>query len=271
MKHEQSSGDVLFTFFPKIAGDMLGADFGAYRAAQLKYDVPNRETVAWRKTLPIKTGPWRGLGLLANGFAVESFMDELAHATGVDALEWRLRHLPNDDWGKRMAAVLQAAADLGEWHSPAPQGRARGIACVSDADTVVAQVAEVSLDPASGKPRVHKISLAMDCGLVINPNGVIAQAQGGVMWGVGSALIEEMRLENGTVSARNFDSYALLSIKDAPLVNVKLLDTLSDGKPRGVGEPPMGPTAASIGNALFALTGKRLRQIPFTAERIKAA
>ncbi len=271
LEHQQASGDVLFTFFPKVAADLVGADFGAYRGALLLYDIPNRHTIVWRRALPIKTGPWRGLGLLANTFAVESFMDELAHAAGVDPLEWRLRHLPDTLWGRRMRAVLEAAAELGRWGKPLPEGRARGIACSTDTDTVVAQVAEVSLEREAGRIRVHNVALAMDCGLVINPDGVRAQAEGGVMWGVGSALVEEMRIENGRVAARNFDAYPLLTIAEAPHVEVALLDTARDGKPRGVGEPPMGPTAAAIGNAFFALTGKRLRQIPFTPARVKAA
>ncbi len=269
MEHQQASGDVLFAFFPKVAADLLGADFGAYRGALLLYDIPNRHTITWRKPLPMRTGPWRGLGLLANVFAIETFMDELAHAAQVDPLEWRLRHLPDNVWGRRMQAVLKAAAEKGNWGKPAPEGRARGIACCTDADTVVAQVAEVSLDQQAGKIRVHEITLAMDCGLAINPDGIRAQAEGGVMWGVGSALIEEMRIRDGRVAARNFDAYPLLTMADAPHVEVILLDTARDGRPRGVGEPPMGPTAAAIGNAFFALTGKRLRQMPFTPERIQ--
>ncbi len=270
-QHDQASGDVLFAFFPAIVKTAVGADFGATRAATIKYDVPNRLTVAKRVDLPVKTGPWRGLGLLANAFAVESFMDELAHAANDDPLQFRLDHMPKDDWGRRMEAVLRAAADKGEWGKPAPEGRARGIACTSDVDTVVAQVAEISLDRTTGKINVHRIALAMDCGLAVNPDGIGAQAEGSVMWGVGSALIEEMQIKDGQVTPRNFDTYPLLTIADAPAVDVVLVDTLKDGEPRGVGEPPMGPTAAAIGNAFFALTGKRLRQMPFTPARVLAA
>ena len=271
MEHHQVSGDVLFSFFPAIAKTALGADFGATRGATIRYNIPHRRVVAHRRDLPVRTGPWRGLGLLANTFAVESFMDEIAVALGRDPLDLRLSLLPENDWGRRMAAVLRAAAGRAGWGRPAPQGRARGIACSSDVDTVVAQVAEVSLDQAAGRLRVHRITLAMDCGQAINPDGIRAQAEGGVMWGVGSALIEEARVENGSLRARNFDAYPLLTIKEAPAVDVILLDTLADGRPRGVGEPPMGPTAAAIANAFFQLTGKRLRQIPFTPERVRAA
>jgi isoquinoline 1-oxidoreductase beta subunit len=233
--------------------------------------VPNRLTTSARKDLPVKTGPWRGLGLLSNAFAMESFMDELAAAAGADPLQFRLDHLPQDDWGRRMTAVLREAARMGRWSESAPEGRARGIACTSDVDTLVAQVAEISLDRATGQIRVHNIALAMDCGLAVNPDGVKAQAEGSVMWGVGSALLEEARVVDGQIDARNFDAYPLLTMKQAPAVQVTLLDTLQDGQPRGVGEPPMGPTAAAIGNAFYKMTGTRLRQLPFTPERVQAA
>ncbi len=268
IQHEQASGDVLFTFFPAIAGAILGADFGAYRGAMIRYDITNRSTIAWRKQLPLPTGPWRGLGAIANAFAIESFIDELAHAANIDPLTFRLNHLGADAWGNRMRATLDAAAKAAGWGSPLPAGRARGIACATDVGTTMVEIAEVSLD-ANNALRVHKITAAMDCGLVMNPDGARAQIEGNIMWGVGSTLLEEARIEDGRISASNFDGYPLLTIKDAPEINTVLLE--SDGQIRGVGEPPIAPVAAAIGNALFALTGKRLRQIPFTPERIKAA
>ena len=141
-----------------------------------------------------------------------------------------------------------------------PAGRARGIACCTDVDTKVAQVAEVSVE--NGRIRVHKITAAMDCGLVINPNGAAAQVQGNVMWGVGSALIESVTIRDGAVVAGNFDGYPLLTMGEAPDVEVVLLEA-GDGRPRGVGEPAIGPVAPAIGNAVFALTGQRLRRLPF--------
>jgi len=268
-EHRQASGDVLFALLPKaaasVAGGILGADFGATRGSMLRYDVPNVSTVVWRRPMPVRTGPWRGLGALPNAFALESFIDELAAAAGVDPLEFRLRHMPQDDWGKRMTAVLKAAAEAASWGSAPPSGRARGIACATDVDTVVAQVAEVSVD-GNGRIRVHRVTAAMDCGLVVNPDGARAQIEGNVMWGVGSTLLEEARVENGRFVAANFDGYPLLTMKDAPIVDAILVP--SDGKIRGVGEPAIAPVAAAIGNAVFALTGKRLRQLPFTPERV---
>ena len=270
IEHRQASGDVAFDFLPPFMSAVMGADFGAYRGATIRYDVPNKRTVAYRRDMPLRTGWWRALGLLPNSFAVESFVDELAHAAGMDPLAFRLRNLGDEGDSGRLKRVLQAAAELGEWDKPAPSGRARGIAATIDVGTPVAMVAEVSVDAGSGKVRVHKIAAAMDCGLVVNPDGAIAQVEGNVMWGVGSALIEELVVEDGQVVATNFDRYPLLTIQDAPEVAVVLVDS-GDGKPRGVGEPPLGPVVPAIANALFALTGQRIRQLPMNEARVKAA
>ena len=269
MEHKQASGDVAFPFFPPVLASIMGADFGAYRGATIRYAIPNRQTTAWRSKLPLRTGWWRGLGLLANTFAIESFMDELAFQVGEDALAFRLRHLGDDFFGRRMAAVLERAAEMANWGGTLPDGHARGLAICSDVDTVVAQVAEVSVVQETGQIRVHKVSAAMDCGLTINPDGAAAQVQGAIMWGVGSALIEEVRIEDGAVAITNFDGYPLLSMREAPAIEVALLEA-GDGKPRGVGEPPIGPTAAAIANAVFNLTGARFRELPMKPETVLA-
>lgn len=271
MEHAQASGDVAAGFVPGFLLTMFGADFGAMRGARIPYAIPNVQTTGERVSLPVRTGWWRGLGLLANVFAVESFMDELAHAAGADPLAFRLQHLDMDDFRhQRLAAVLNAAAEKAGWGTPAPDGRARGLACCVDADTVVAQVAEISFDAAANQIRVHNVTAAMDCGLTVNPDGARAQVEGNVMWGIGSALLEEVTVTDGRIVPANFDGYPLLSMREAPHVETILLEA-GDGKPRGVGEPPIGPVAAAVANAFFALTGTRLRQIPFTPERIAAA
>lgn len=270
LRHEQASGDVAFGFLPGFLQVVMGADFGATRGARIHYAIPNIQTVTWRRPLPVVTGWWRGLGLLANTYAVESFMDELAHQAGIDPLQFRLNHLGDDPRSRRMAAVLEAAAARADWGTPLPPGRARGIACCSDVDTVVAEIAEVSLDDATGQIRVHQVTAAMDCGLVINPDGARAQVEGNIMWGVGSTLLEEARIVDGAVALDNFNNYPVLSLRAAPHVETVLLEA-GDGQPRGVGEPPIGPVAAAIGNAVFALTGTRLRELPMTPARVQAA
>jgi isoquinoline 1-oxidoreductase beta subunit len=220
--------------------------------------------------MPIPTGSWRGLGLMANVFALESFIDELAHAAGADPLEFRVTHLPSDAIGARLAAVLEAAAERADWGASLPEGRARGIACSNDGGTVAAEVAEVSLDRETGRIRVHRVVAAVDPGRVISPDGATAQIEGSIVMGTSAALLEEITVEDGRVQAGNFDRYPLLRMAEAPEVETILLEA-PDGKPRGLGEPPLGPIAPAIGNALFALTGVRLRRLPMTPERVKAA
>lgn len=267
---QQASGDALFGVLPEIPARIMGFDFGAVRGTRIPYAIANRDVTVWRRQLPIPTGTWRGVGLFPNIFPIESFMDELAHAAGADPLQFRLDHLPNNALGQRMRAVLEAAADRAGWGTALPEGRARGIACCSDVGTVVAEVAEVSLNQDTGQIRVHRVVAAMDCGRTINPDGAIAQVEGAIIMGTSAALIEEIIVKDGRVEAGNFDRYPLLRLRDAPDVETILLEA-PDGKPRGVGEPPIGPIAPAIGNAFFALTGVRLRQLPMTPERVKSA
>jgi isoquinoline 1-oxidoreductase beta subunit len=258
IQHHQASGDVAFPFLPGFLKTVMGADFGAWRGSIIQYDVPNINTTAWRIELPIPTGWWRGLGLLANIFAIESFMDEAAHAAGVDPLQFRLNHLPDTELGERFRAVLQAAADKAGWDTPAPAGRSRGIACCIDVGTVVAEVAEVSVE--EGQIRVHKVTAAMDPGMVINPDGAAAQTEGAIIMGMSSVFNEAITVKDGQVVPANFDTYPLLTMDRTPDIDVVLLE--SGSEPFGIGEPPIGPIAAAIANAVFAATGQRLRELP---------
>jgi isoquinoline 1-oxidoreductase beta subunit len=267
IRHEVGSGDILFAFFPQIMAAVFGADIGVTRGARIEYDIPARETVVWRRKLPVKTGSWRGLGFLPNVFAVESFMDELAHNAGIDPLQFRLINLGDTERGRKLRAVLEAVTERANWGGALPEGRAQGLACAYDYGTTVAAVAEVSVDEETGQIRVHHITSAMDCGLVINPDGAKAQMEGNAMWGVSAALREEVRIENGRIALNNFETYPLLTMKEAPTVDAFLVDT-GGQEPTGVGEPPIGPIGAAIANAVFSLTGKRLREMPFTPERV---
>ena len=266
MEHRQGSSDVAFSFMPDFMAFVMGADFGATVGARINYGVPNLTVTAWRKTLPVWTGWWRGLGLFANTFAVESFVDELAAEAGADPLQFRLDHLPDSPAGGRMRAVLDAVAELSGWGTAPPAGRARGVACFAS-NTVVAQVAEVSVDAASGEIRVHDVACAVDCGLVVNPDGAKAQIEGNVMWGVGSTLIEQAYVKDGRLELNNFESYPLLTMREAPDVRSVLVDT-GIKTPYGMGEPPIGPVGAAVANAFTAATGRRIRTLPMTPERV---
>ncbi|GEM49214.1 xanthine dehydrogenase family protein molybdopterin-binding subunit [Deinococcus cellulosilyticus] len=270
LEHRIGSGVVAFSTLPSFLETLMGADFGSYAGGKVLYDIPNRQGISYNPHLPVRTGWWRGLGLFANTFALESFMDELAAESGTDPLEFRLKHLPASAWGVRMRKVLQTVARESRWGKPRPSGRALGLACGSSFENLIAQVAEVSIDQEKERVKVHRIWCAMDPGLVINPDGAKAQIQGAVMWGVSSALKEEVLVKDGKITAQNFTDYPLLSLEEAPDIQTFLLEDGS-GEPRGVGEPPIAPVGAAIGNAIFALTGKRLREVPFNAERLRSA
>jgi isoquinoline 1-oxidoreductase beta subunit len=259
IEHHQASGDVLFPLFPAPLRALVGADFGAWRGARISYAVPHIRTIAQRVELPVPTGAWRGLGLLANVFAVESFIDELAHAAGVDPLAFRLANLGDDGLGRRMRTALTTVAERAGWGAPAPAGRARGIACAVDANSVAAHVVEVSVT-AENAIRVHTVWAAIDPGLPINPDGVEAQTIGNITMGLSATLIEELTVRDGRFAAGNFNDYPLLTMDLAPEI---VVDVLRSGDvPYGLGEPPMGPIAAATANAVFALTGRRLRELP---------
>ena len=248
----------------------MGFDPGAAQGAWIRYNIPHRETMVWRRALPLATGQWRGLGLAPNLFPIESFMDEAAHAAGQDPLQFRLDHLPDDEDGRRMAAVLNAAAERAGWGTTPPAGRARGIACCFLHGTVVAEVVEISLDQLSGRIRLHRVVAAIDCGQVINPHQVRSQVKGAIVMGASGALMEEIKVKDGRVLNAALEEYLLFTMADAPAIETIILNT-PNRKPSGCGEAPIGPIAPAIGNAFFALTGVRLRQMPMTPERILAA
>ena len=247
-----------FPFLPRIMGTILGADFGSYRGATLQYAVPNMQTTAWLVKLPVATGWWRGLGLMANTFAIESFIDELAAAADLDPLAFRLRHLPDDEKGQRMRNALQTAADQANWGAALPDGHALGLAMGYDVGTIIVEIAEVSVE--NSQIRVHKVTAAADPGLVVNPDGVKAQTEGCITMGLSSTLLEEVLVKDGVLQASNFSQYPLLRNSASPDIEVVVIN--SSPTPSGMGEPPIAPIPAAVANAVFAATGQRLRRLP---------
>lgn len=202
---------------------------------------------------------WRSVGYSHNGFAVETFMDELAHESGEDPYQFRRRLLTSEP---RYLAVLDRAARLADWAEPAPQGRARGIALMRSFGTYVAQVVEAGVE--NGAIRVYKVACAVDCGQVVNPRIVEDQIEGGILFGLTAALYGEITLTNGQVQQSNFHDYRLMRQYERPEVVVDIVDSAE--APTGVGEPGVPPVIPALGNALFALTGKRQRRLPLKAE-----
>lgn len=244
-----------FSLAPKLTGVDVGALFGVY----VTYGgIPHRRSVFRHAPIPVPTSMSRAPGLHPNVFAVESFVDELAHQAGADPLAFRLAHLGTDDLGRRLRLVLGAAAGRAGWGTQAPAGRARGLACCAYGDLAAAEVAEVSVE--DGRIRVHRVTCALDLGPAVNPGAARAQVEGGVAMGLSWALREEIRLDRGTRAETGLNDYPLLTLKEMPTVDTLLLD---DG-PRLVGpsEIPIGPVAAAVANAVFALTGARLRELP---------
>lgn len=258
LEHQASSGEVAFPFLPSAMGMVLGADFGSYRGAIMYYAVPNKQTTAWLVRLPVPTGWWRGLGLMANTFAVESFIDEVSEAANLDPLEFRLSHLPDNETGQRIRNALQTAAEQANWGGSLPSGHAHGLAMSYDVGTIMVEIAEVSVE--NNQIRVHKVTAAADPGLAINPDGVTAQTEGGITMGLSATLLEEVLIEDGLLQASNFNQYPLLRNANAPDVDVVVLNSRTT--PSGMGEPPIGPIPAAVANAVFAATSQRLRRLP---------
>ncbi|MFC7243086.1 molybdopterin cofactor-binding domain-containing protein [Catellatospora aurea] len=256
-----AAGDIIWAVagLPEPVRSLIGFDPGGLLGLFLPYDLPAYRLVNRREQLPVPTGPWRGLGLMPNTFALESFFDELAEAAGTDPLTYRLAHLrKSGEQGERLRTVLRTAAQMAGWHESLPAGRGRGIACSGDARTVVAVVAEVDL--SGGRLRVTGVDVAVDCGLVVNPAGAKLQAQGSVVMGLSSALREELRIEDGQVVSDNFDSYPILAMADTPPVRVTFVG--GGEVPYGMGEPVVGPVPAAVANAVHAAGGPRLRSLP---------
>ena len=199
---------------------------------------------------------WRSVGHSHTGFVVESFIDELAHAAKQDPLAYRRSLLPA---GSRDLRALELAAAKFGWGKPLPKGRAAGLAVHESFGSHVAQVAEVSVE--DGRIRVHRVVCAIDCGPVVNPLTVEAQMQSGIVYGLSAALYGQITLKDGKVEQSNFHDYRVVRLDEMPVVEVHIVP--STEKMGGVGEPGTPPIAPAVGNAVFALTGKRLRSLPF--------
>jgi isoquinoline 1-oxidoreductase beta subunit len=220
------------------------------------YDIPNLGVTLQSPKSPVPVLWWRSVGHTHTAFVMETMIDELAAAAGKDPVAYRKSLLAKHP---RHLAALDLAAQKAGWGKPLPKGRARGIAVHESFGSVCAQVAEVSLE--DGKPKVHRVVAAFDCGLVVNPLTVEAQVQGAIAFGLSAALHGEITLKDGQVQQSNFHNYPVLRMSEMPAVEVHIVPSAAD-KPTGVGEPGTPPIAPAVANAIFALTGKRPRVLP---------
>ncbi len=226
------------------------------RSARPPYSVRRVDLEAVPVAAHLREGAWRSVASSQHGFFLESFIDELAHRAGEDPLRYRLDLLAGHP---RHRAVLEAVAAMSGWDTTPATGRARGVAIVESFGSIVAEVAEVSIG-SDGRVRVHAVDAAVDCGLVVNPDQALAQIEGGIVFGLSAALHQEITVRNGAVEQRNFTDFPALRLSEAPDIRVRFLD--SDAPMGGLGEPGVPPIAPAVANAVFALTGERVRALP---------
>ncbi len=229
------------------------------------YGIPNISIDSHILDPGVPIGAWRSVGPSLTCFFIESFVDELAAASKKDPFEYRRKLLEGKP---RLKKVLELAAEKSGWGKPLPSGRARGIACVEAFGSFIAEVAEISVGK-DGTLKVHRIVAAVDCGPVVNPKTIEAQIEGAVAMGLSAALKDEITIEKGRVAQSNFHDYQILRIGEMPKVEVHIVP--STDSLGGIGEPGLPPVAPALCNAIFALTGKRIRKLPIRPEDLKKA
>jgi len=271
----QSAGDaitprMLARFVPALSGPIEAPDKTTSEGLfDLPYGIAHQKMSHVATKMGVPVGFWRSVGHSHNAFFSESFMDELAHAAKQEPLVFRRQLLAQ---APRYLAVLNLAAAKANWDIPPPAGRARGIALHESFGAIVAQVAEVSLGNVNdgtegkhgkhGKPRVHRVVCAIDCGIVVNPGIVAQQMESAVIFGLTAALSGQIDIVDSVVQQTSFPSYPMVTLAQAPVVETHIVESLRP--PAGVGEPGVPPIAPAVANALFWLTGKRLRSLPFS-------
>jgi isoquinoline 1-oxidoreductase subunit beta len=260
-------GDRVTPFIDPVRYEKAGKkDFILMLGADAKgYDVPNQLVEQVYEDTGIRTAPLRGIGFTANKFATETFMDEIAYKRGVDPMQYRLDLLAKTP---RAHIVLERVAHMADW-GRSRNGHGLGIAYIDYSDTQVAAVVEISIDRSTGKIKLHNVWCAIDCGVAVQPDNVIAQTESSIVYGIGLALTERISIKDGAVEQSNFYDYVVSRNRDVPPMFVEVIQT--DNKPTGVGQMATPLITPAVSNAVMALTGVRLRHAPFTEERVKKA
>ncbi len=266
LEHHFASGSVAIgsVLLPEMIHGVLGVDIGAIRGGRIQYSgIPNIRAVQWHKSLPFATSWWRSLGLLANTFAIESFMDEMALKAEKSPIAFRLSQIADTEEGNRLKEVIKVAAEKAAYSDEVINGRAMGFAASTDAGAPCAQVVEVSIK--NKQIKVHKVTCVLDCGIAVNPDQVKAQCEGSIIMGMSAAMHERMTLRDGELYPIIYGPYQMALMKHAPKeIEVHLIQGVDTPLP--VGEPPLGPIGAAVANAVRRLTGERLTELPLRME-----
>jgi isoquinoline 1-oxidoreductase beta subunit len=267
--HRVVSDEVLAFMDPVRYQSAKGRDNIAMRGTELPtYAIPHRLCEGLQQATGMRTNPLRAIGVGQNSFANEVFLDEVAAKQGVDPVEFRLRLLDATPLARRARDTIEEVARMADWRRKRPD-RGLGFAYLDYSGTQVAGVAEVSVDRASGAIRVHEFWCTIDCGVPVQPDNVIAQTESSIVYGLGLALSERITIEDGAVRQSNFFDYRVPRQLDQPRLHIKLIPTRN--APTGAGQMATPLVPSAISNAVFALTGARLRQQPMLAERVRVA
>ena len=243
-----------------------GLDPLTLEGAEHLYAIDNWSVEYVREIRGVPLAAWRAIGSGFNKFAIECFIDDLARQQKVDPVEFRLRLLAKHPRGRR---IIETVAKMANWGRPPPEGRALGFAYADIWRTPVAGVAEVSLDRGSGQIRVHRFWNAVNPGIVVNPDIVVQQSESNVVWGISQALKERITFKDGAVQQSNYHDYPVLRMSEVPEIVTQVVT--SEDRPTGIGEIVLPVVGPAISNAVLAMTGKRLRHMPFTPQRVKQA
>jgi isoquinoline 1-oxidoreductase beta subunit len=230
-----------------------------------QYGIPNKLAEHVIEARGTRLAAWRGVGNGHNAFAIESFLDEVAKELGKDPIAYRLEL---SEGQPRVQTLLRAVADMSDWKRPR-NGTALGVAFMEKDATLAAGVAEVAVDRASGRIKVHNFWVAIDAGIAVQPKNLAAQTEGSIVYGLGHVLREKITIKDGRVQQSNFTDYEPARMSDVPNIEVKVIST--DNPPTGAGEDGLPLLACAVGNAIAALTGVRLRELPFAPEHVRGA
>ncbi len=264
MQHDFYRPNVMSRFRAALGADGMPAvwvndyttDDDPNPEAHIPYAIPNQAISAALVRTHVPTGPWRSVEASWHGFFIESFIDELAHRAKADPVAYRLKLLADKP---RHAATLGLAAREAGWGAPLARGRGRGVAIVESFKSIVCQVADVTV-AANGSVKIDRVVSAVDCGMAVNPDGMRAQIEGGILFGLGAAQYGEITIDKGSVAQANFPDYPVARLADCPDIEIHFHD--SDAPLGGGGEPGVPPIAPAITNAIFAATGVRIRDLP---------